>query len=159
MEIVMRDRRFVAEHRGGPLDRHNHQLMALWAADCAEHALSAFWKIDNDLRPLDALRKVRAWARGEISVGDARKASLAAHAAAREAKDSAATAAARAAGHAAGTAHMADHCMDAAAYALNAAEQGEANTQQERQWQDLQLPVSIRDLVTSARAHRRLWGK
>lgn len=151
----MRDQRFVAEHRGGPLSRHNHQLMARWAAECAEHVLSALWKSDKDQRPLDALRQARAWARGEISVGDARKAAVAAHAAARESKDAAATAAARATGHAAGTAHMADHCLGAAAYALKAAEQGGINTEQERQWQDQQLPVSIRDLVLSARARRR----
>ena len=151
----MRDRRFVAEHRGGPLSMHNHQLMALWAAECAEHVLSALRKADNDQRPFDALRQARAWNRGENSVGDARQAAVAAHAAARESKDAAATAAARSAGHAAGTAHMADHCLGAAAYALKAAEQGGINTEQERQWQDQQLPISIRDLVIPARARRR----
>ena len=152
---MMRDQRFVAEHRGGPLGMHDHQLMAFWAADCAEHVLSALWKADTDRRPLDALRLARAWARGEISVGDARRAAVAAHAAARECNDAAATAAARAAGHAAGTAHMADHCLGAAAYALKAAEQGGINPEQERQWQDRQVPVSILYLVASARAGRR----
>ena len=33
----MRDRRFVAVHRGGPLDRERHRLLAVWAAECAEH--------------------------------------------------------------------------------------------------------------------------
>jgi hypothetical protein len=49
------------------------------------------------------------------------------------------------------------HCLGAAAYALKAAEQGGINTEQERQWQHQQLPVSIRDLVTSARARRRAY--
>ena len=154
----MRDQRFVAEHRGGPLSMHNHQLMALWAVECTEHVLSAFWKADNDQRTFDALRQARAWAKGEISVGDARRAAVAAHAAARESKDAAATAAARAAGHAAGTAHMADHCLRAAGYSLKAAEHGGMNTEQERQWQDQKLPVSIQDLVTSARACQRLFA-
>jgi len=154
----MRDQRFVAEHRGGPLSKHSHQLMALWAAECAEHVLSALWKADNDQRPFDALRQARAWARGEISVGDARHSAVAAHAAARESKDAAATAAARAAGHAAATAHMADHCLGAAAYALEAAEEGGFNTELERQWQEQQLPISIRELVSSARARRRAYA-
>ena len=148
---IMRDQRFVAEHRGGSLSELDHQLMTLWAAECAEHVLSALWKADNDQRPFDALRQAMAWARGEISVGDARQAAVAAHTAARESKDAAATYAARAAGHAAATAHMADHCLRAAAYALKAAKEGEINTDLERQWQDQQLPISIGHLVTSAR--------
>ncbi|MFH1352184.1 MAG: putative immunity protein [bacterium] len=135
---------------------HNHRLMALWAAECAEHALSAFWTADNDQRPFYAVQQARAWARGEISVGDARQAAVAAHAAARASKAAAALAAARAAGHAAATAHMADHCLGAAAYALKAADKGGMNTAQERQWQDKHLPVSIRKLVISARALRRI---
>ncbi len=150
----MRDQRFVAEHCGGPLSKHNHQLMALWAADCAEHVLSFLWKADNDQRPFDAILQARAWARGEISVGDAQQAAIAAHAAARESEDNAATAAARAAGHAAGTAHMADHCLGAASYALKAVEFGEFNPKLERQWQDQQLPISILHLITSARQGR-----
>jgi hypothetical protein len=35
----MRDRRFVAVHRGGPLDVTKHHLLAAWVADCAEHVL------------------------------------------------------------------------------------------------------------------------
>lgn len=152
----MRDRRFVAEHRGGPLSLHDHRAMALWAADCAEHVLSAFWKNGNDPRPYDAVQKARAWARGEISVGEVRKAAVAAHAAARESEDAAATAVARAAGHAVATAHMADHCLGAADYALKAARLGGIDRGQERLWQDQQLPASIRDLVYSARADRRV---
>ncbi len=152
----MRDRRFVAEHRGGPLSMHDHRCMALWAADCAEHVLSAVWKAGDDQRPFDAGQKARAWARGEISVGEARKASVAAHAAARESVDAAATAAARAAGHAVATAHMADHCLGAADYALKGAWLAGIDREQERRWQDQQLPASIRDLICSARADRRV---
>ncbi len=144
----------MAEHRGGPLGMQNHRLMALWAADCAEHAVSVFWTTDSDKRPFDAIRQARAWAGGEVSVGDARKAATAAHAAAREEKSAAAIAAARAAGHAAGTAHMADHCLGAARYALKAAELGGISSENERLLQDQKLPDSIRELVISARARR-----
>lgn len=153
-----RDRRFVAEHRGGPLSKHDHQLMALWAAECAEHVHSVLWKDDKDQRPFDAIKKARAWARGEISVGEARKAAVESHAAAREAKDAAAIAVARAAGHAVATAHCADHCLGAAMYALKAAQQGGIDREQERQWQDQQLPAPIGALILSARASRKVLG-
>ena len=38
----MRDQRFVAVHRGGPLDLERHRELALWAAACAEHVLPFF---------------------------------------------------------------------------------------------------------------------
>ena len=151
----MRDKRFVAEHRGGPLSMHNHRLLALWAAECAEHVLSALWKNDNDQRPFDALRQARAWARGEISVGEARKAAVAAHAAARVSQDAAATAAARAAGHAVATAHMADHSLGGALYALRALKIAGQSIDAERKWQDEQLPAEIKELVLTTRQSRK----
>lgn len=116
----MRDRRFVAVHRGGPLGREDHAALALWAANCARRALPLFERENEDARPRQALVVARAWARGSVRTGVAMKASLAAHAAARGAADAASTAAARAAGHAAATAHCADHCMGALLYALKA---------------------------------------
>ena len=114
-----RDRRFVAVHRGGPLERGSHEMLARWAADCAETVLPLFEKEKNrDLRPRKAIETVRAWARGRETTGTAMKASLAAHAAARAVKDPRAVAAARAAGQAAGSAHCADHCMGALLYML-----------------------------------------
>src|SRR5438093_6625697 len=118
----MRDRRFVAVHRGGPLDVAKHRLLAAWAADCAEHVLPLFEEGNSDDRPRRAVETARAWARGEVSVGDARKAAVGAHAAARGTTSKSATAAARAAGHAVATAHMADHCLGPAIYGLKAVE-------------------------------------
>lgn len=79
----MRDRRFVAVHRGGPLDRDKHRLLAAWAADCAEHVLPLFEKCSSDDRPHRAIAVAKAWARSEVPVGDAQKAAVGAHAAAR----------------------------------------------------------------------------
>lgn len=104
------------------MDETDRPALTLWAADCAERVLSLFEdRYPDDRRPRDAVGAARAWARGEISVGAARRAAFAAHAAAREADDTAARAAARAAGHAAATAHVADHARHAAAYAAAAA--------------------------------------
>ncbi len=90
-----------------------HKAQAAWAADCAERVLHYFEDaFPNDDRPRQAIEAARAWARGEIRVGEARAAALAAHAAARDAaagNHSSACAAARAAGHAAATAHVASH--------------------------------------------------
>ena len=145
----MRDRRFVAVYRGGPLDLAEHRLLAVWAADCAEHVLSLFEAGRSDDRPRRAIETARAWARGEVSVGDARKAAVRAHAAARETRNKSATAAARAAGHAVATAHMADHCLGTAFYALRAVEASGAPGELVRVWQVRQLPGDVRELVIS----------
>jgi hypothetical protein len=148
----MRDHRFVAAHRGGPLALVQHWLLACWAADCAEHVLWLFTECSSDDRPKRAIETARAWARGEVKVGDARKAAVAAHAAAREVagNSAAATAAARAAGHAAATAHMADHCLGPCIYGIKALESAGASGESERIWQIQHLPDGLRDLVVSA---------
>lgn len=116
-----RDPRLIALRRGGTLTDADHRLLALWAAACAEHVLPFFEQArPQDERPRRAIEQARAWARGEITMTQARTAAFAAHAAAREAAG-AAKEAARAAGHAVAVAHMADHELGAAAYALRAA--------------------------------------
>jgi hypothetical protein len=162
-----RDPRFVAVHRGGLLDVTTHRLLASWAADCAEHVLDLFEAgHPEDDRPRRAIETARAWSRGEVSVGEARKASSAAHAAARSATDAAAREAARAAGHAVATAHMADHELGAAAYAIKAARltapPSDEMTAGEREcrWQREHLPGAIRELVLSdeERRNERIWS-
>ncbi len=150
----MRDQRFVAAHRGGPLDLYRHRLLAAWTADCAAHVLPLFTQHHSqDARPVQAIEAARAWSRGEISVGEARNAALATHAAAREATDDAAIAVARAAGHAAGVAHMADHAKGTASYALKAVQAADNSDRtaanREQTWQQQQLPEEIRDLMLS----------
>jgi tRNA(Ile)-lysidine synthase TilS/MesJ len=123
--------------------KDDQMSLALWAADCAEHALPYFEKeCPGDDRPRKAIEAGRAWARGEIKVGEARTAALAAHAAARDTDHSAARAAARAAGHSAATAHVAGHAPHAADYAVKAAEA--AGIAGEREWQYRHLPERLR---------------
>jgi len=157
-----RDPRFVAIHRGGLLDEAHHHLLAIWAADCAEHVLPLFTaRHPQDDRPRRAIETARAWARGEATVGEARQAALTAHAAARGASDPAACAAARAAGHAVATAHMADHELGAAAYAIRAVRLSSPPAAaalagaRECEWQRAQLPAAIRDLVLSDQEQRK----
>jgi hypothetical protein len=151
----MRDRRFVAVHRGGPLDAATHRLLAVWAADCAERLLRLCGEMGRDERSRCAVRTARAWARGAASVGDCQRAAVAAHAAARVASTAAAVAAARAAGHAAATAHMADHSLGVVIYGAKAVEAAGRSVEAELEWQLARLPHWLRRLVESALERRR----
>jgi len=155
----------VAVHRGGPLDLARHHALAAWAADCAAHVLSLFTRAHpDDDRPRLAVDAARAWARGEIPVGAARAAAVAAHAAARAARDEASCAVARACGHAAATAHMADPSLGAAYYAVKAARlaspaaRAQAADARERHRQRERLPEAVRDLVVSAQEQGSVLG-
>ncbi|MCX8495027.1 MAG: hypothetical protein ORN51_02470 [Akkermansiaceae bacterium] len=150
----MRDQRFVAKHRGGSLELEHHQLLVLWAADCAERALLQVEAAQADDRLRQAIAVARLWARGEVRTGAAQKASVVAHAAARSLSNPVAVAVARAAGHAAATAHMADHCIGAACYALKAIEASEGASEAERAWQDAQVPEILRVWIVPAMRRR-----
>ena len=152
----MRDRRFVAAHRGGPLALAEHRLLAAWAADCAEHLLPMFELHSSDDRPRRAIEIGRAWARGEVKTGVAQRAAVAAHAAAREATDQAAVAVARAAGHAVATAHFADHSLGPVIYGTKAVEAAGGSADDERAWQLARLPDGVRALVVSALEQHRI---
>src|SRR5437667_5163782 len=122
----VRDSRFVTMRRGGTLTDSNHQLLALWAASCAEHVLDLFESAQpEDPRPRQAIEHARAWVRGEVKMIQARTAAGHAMAAARDLRG-AARHAAYAAGQAGAVAHVAAHELGAAAFALKAARAGAA---------------------------------
>jgi len=133
-------------------DKHDQRLLAIWAADCAERVLPIFEKAYlKDDRPRKAIEACRTWVRtGVFKMADIRKASLAAHAAAREAKENnAACFAAHAAGQAVATAHVPQHAFGAAYYALKAiAAAYPANARvkiaKELDWQSRALPKNLR---------------
>ena len=148
-----RDPRLITIRRGGTLTDSDHQLLALWAATCADHVLRLFDSAQpSDPRPRQAIAQARAWARGEIRMSQAREAAGYANAAARE-LTGAARHAAHAAGQAAAVAHVAAHELGAAAYAIKAARaaapegEGERSGRLECRWQREQLPDAIRELV------------
>lgn len=148
-----RDPRFITIRRGGTLTDADHQLLALWAAACAEHVLPLFESAQpTDPRPRQAIEQARAWACGEITMSQSRTAGGHAMAAARE-LSGAARHAAFAAGQAAVVAHVAAHELGAAAYAIKAARaaasesEGERAGRSECRWQRDQLPAAIRELV------------
>ena len=52
----VRDRRFITVRRGGTLEEADHRLLAMWAADCAQHVLHLF----EQARPNDVGSRVGA---------------------------------------------------------------------------------------------------
>lgn len=155
----VRDPRFVTIRRGGTLTDSDHQLLALWAAACAEHVLDLFESArPDDPRPREAIEQARAWARGEITMTRSRTAGGHAMGAARD-LSGAARHAAYAAGQAAVVAHVAAHELGAAAYAIKAAraaapDDADSAGRRECRWQRDQLPEAIRELVLDDRRLR-----
>ena len=149
----VRDPRFITVRRGGTLTDDDHRLLALWAADCAEHVLHHFEAVrPDDDRPRHAIELGRAWARGEIPWAEARTAAGHANGAARDLRG-AARYAAYAAAQAAAVGHVAAHELGAAAYAIRAVRaavpdgDAEAAGAAECAWQRALLPEAIRELV------------
>ena len=148
-----RDPRFVTIRRGGTLTDADHQLLALWAAACAEHVLDLFELAKpEDPRPRQAIEQARAWVRGKVKMTQARTAAGHAMGAARDLRG-APRHAAYAAGQAGAVAHVAAHELGAAAYAIKAATaaaadgESESAGRRECRWQRDQLPEAIRALV------------
>ena len=150
-----RDPRFITIRRGGSLTDDDHHLLALWAADCAEHVLPLFLRErPGDDRPRQAIVAARGWAAGQMSMWDARTTAGHSNAAARDLKG-APRFAGYAAAQAAAVGHVAAHELGAAAYAIRAAQASAAPHadlaaaagRAECAWQRKQLPAAIRDLV------------
>lgn len=148
----------ITIRRGGLLTDADHHLLALWAADCAEHVLPLFEAEEPlDTRPRAAVDAARAWAGGAIPMMAARAAGGHAMGAARPLRG-AARFAAYAAGQAACVAHVAEHDLGAAAYAIKAVQATDPGNHYagrlERDWQRDQLPERIRALVLEDQARR-----
>lgn len=149
---AVRDPRLTTIRRGGTLTDADHHLLALWAAECAEHVLGLFEsQRPDDERPRLAIEHIRAWVRGEVSMTQSRTAGGHAMGAARDLQG-AARHAAHAAGQAAVVAHVAAHDLGAAAYAIKAvrADAGadaDAAGRRECRWQRDRLPDEVRELV------------
>lgn len=154
----VRDPRMVTIRRGGTLTDEHHQLLALWAAQCAEHVLGHFEREQpDDPRPRDAIAAARAWAQGDMPMMQARAVGGHAMGAARQ-LTGAARFAAYSAGQAACVGHVADHDLGAAAYAIKAIRSAHPRDpgagRAERDWQRAQLAEPIRQLVLEDQARR-----
>ncbi|MCT1766018.1 hypothetical protein M3B92_07820 [Brevibacterium casei] len=153
-----RDPRMITIRRGGTLTDEHHQLLALWAAECAEHVLPLFAAVaPDDPRPAEAVAAARAWARGEMPMMAARALGGHAMGAARP-LTGAARFAAYAAGQAACVGHVAEHDLGAAAYAIKAATAARPDDpdagHSERDWQRERLPDPVHALVLDDQRRR-----
>ena len=154
------DPRLVTIRRGGTLTDADHHLLALWAAECAEHVLPLFEAVrPDDRRPREAIEAARAWVRGELRMMQTRAVGGHAMGAARD-RTGAARHAAYAAGQAGVVAHVAAHDLGAAAYAIKAvraavpADEAAAAGWRECQWQRDRLPLAVRELVLDDQRRR-----
>ncbi|HCJ95441.1 MAG TPA: hypothetical protein DHV69_09760 [Sphaerochaeta sp.] len=143
----MRDRRFVALHRGGELTPTDHRLLMVWALACTYHVRT--WT-SLEFRPslLQALHTAQEWIDGKATTGDAMKASRAVHAEAKGIGDPIEQLLARCVGQAVATAHMADHCLGPAWYAIKIVREVGGSVDVERAWQLEQLSFLPPHLVT-----------
>ncbi|MGN0064303.1 MAG: putative immunity protein [Nocardioides sp.] len=167
----VRDLRLTTVRRGGTLTDDEHHLLALWAAECAEHVLGLFEAVSpDDPRPREAIEAARAWTRGELAMMATRAVGGHAMGAARD-LTGAARWAAYAAGQAAVVAHVAAHDLGAAAYAIKAARAaadprtptspaGLEAGREEREWQRARIPEAVRALVLEDQERRNdlCWG-
>jgi len=151
----MRDKRFIAEHLGGPLTKEQHRQLILWACKCAANVLPLISNRIDD-RLTHAIRIAKEWTKNNASVGDARNASLDAIAVANELTNPIEIAVARSVGHAVAAAHMADHSLRAAEYALKAVKLAGKSIVDERKWQEKNLSPDIVDLILSKRSMRKI---
>lgn len=100
----------------------DRRTVASWAADVAEYVLAIYEDaVPGDARVRDVIEQARAFADGDLEVGDAvGRRGGDAGSAAREAPTPAAKAAAYAAEQAGAVAHMGAHALGAAGYAAKA---------------------------------------
>ncbi|MDQ0736213.1 hypothetical protein QFZ50_002676 [Arthrobacter agilis] len=146
--------------RGGSLTDADHRLLALWAADCAEHVLPLFEGAEpTDLRPRHAVEAARAWVEGGLPMMASRASGGHAMGAARPLQG-APRFAAYAAGQAACVPHVPEHDLGAAAYAIRAVQAAAPRGQDaaagiaERDWQRARLPQHLEGLVLEDQRRR-----
>ena len=154
----MRDKKFVAIHRGGELSLENHRKLMKWAISCFERVLPYYNK-ELEEPIINAINVARGWIEGKCSTGVAIKASRKVHSFARTIDDAVARAITRAVGHGVATAHMSDHCMGAAMYAQKALKLARKSFEEEKNWQlekleDLDLPDDLVKLIKATMAKK-----
>nr|WP_319472948.1 hypothetical protein [uncultured Sphaerochaeta sp.] len=106
----MRNRLFIAEHRGGLLSPEDHRFLMKWALACTEH-LGEYHEFPEEVVITSALEIGHRWSEGDARTGEAMKASRVVHAFARTVGDKPSQFYCRAVGQAVATAHMADHAL------------------------------------------------
>ncbi|MCK9322990.1 MAG: hypothetical protein RBR05_02105 [Candidatus Methanomethylophilaceae archaeon] len=114
----------------------DQKTLVKWACGCAEHVIFYYERSGTENKaPQYAIQACRDFVKGSITVGDARKFSLASHEAAKTTDDESARAVAHACGHAAATAQLKGNANQTATYALKAVYLAEDDMDAESKWQ------------------------
>ena len=100
---------------------HDRRTAVMWALEAVKEAISALSRyFPEDMRFEEARMLSLAWAEGRVKMGFARRAILAAHAAAKETEDPAAAAYCHAVGQGCSAVHVKEHALGLAMYELTA---------------------------------------
>lgn len=103
------------------IQKQGHRTLVMWALDCAKVSLKEFEeKYPEESRPRTCLKLCEDWARGTIKMGEAKRAILGSHAAAKEMNDPQHEALCHAIGHAGATVHVGTHALGLPMYELTA---------------------------------------
>ncbi len=98
-----------------------HQILVMWALDCAKIPLEQFEaKYPDERGPRTSLELCEAWARGRIKMPVAKRAILDVHAVAKKIDDKEYSALCHAIGHAGATVHVETHALGLPIYELTA---------------------------------------
>lgn len=154
----MRDKNFIAVHRGGTLTLDNHQKLMRWAIACTEHVLSSVEEQNLNPQFTYALEIAKDWEKGNAATGVAMKVARQTHAIAREITNPILKPIVRSIAQAVSTAHMADHCLGASLYALMTAKLSGRSVKEEIAWQDenlKDLPPQIIALIKVTRDKKK----
>ena len=148
---MLRNSRFVANHRGGDLLSNEHIKLMRWAISCFERVLIYYGEeLDEPIN--HAIAVAEGWCRGTYTTGDAISTSRSVHSLAKEISDPVAQEVARSVGQGVATAHMADHCVGAALYAQRALKFAKKSYEDEKTWQVERLNQLPDDLANLVRA-------
>lgn len=134
----MRDKRFVAEHRGGLLTIEDHRCLMRWALMMTDH-LYPYLHHPHEPLLLDALTVGKQWSEGLVGTAEAIKQSRAVHQYAQTMENPAFKLFCRAVGQAVATAHMADHCLGPVYYGRKLMNLLALDAEQEFAWQTEKL--------------------
>ena len=145
----MRDRRFVAVHRGGSLGIEDHRALMGGALACTFHVLpQVLESLDDTLA--EALVVAQAWMEGKSSTGACITAARKVHAIARETEDAMTRLLARCIGQAVAAAPIGVHCRGAAWFGRKIVRLSKGDVDAERMWQRERLgmlPAHLEELI------------
>jgi hypothetical protein len=151
----MRDKNWIAEHRGGILKKEQHKGLMKWSIACVNHLLPLLNNNINE-KIMNAINVGNNWVNENAKTGEAIKASREILKYVRTLDNKLEVAITRAAGHAVATAHMADHSMGPVKYGLEAIKIIGESVELELEWQIKHIPNELKEIVLEGLVNKRI---